>query len=883
MAMLVLTGATGLSLNEGEAATITVALDEAPAGPVNVSIGHTDPALRPTIGHLEFDEDTWDVPQSVVLPARDVPDNRVVQILLNLRGAGEYQDLSFDVSLFTRSGQGIIYTPLSPSVAEEMSVVVSVHLGARPSGDATVVATLDNASLGALDVSSLMFTRQNWDTPQDITFTAAATDTVYTDATAYLTLLGDGGGLVACEIVPITIENDDEDPGTLSLVLDKTAVTLAPNSTASFRVWLSEKPTVDINVGAEIAAGDTGFRASPVSLRFTPDNWQSPQSFIVESEPNSEGTTGTLNIVTTGRRFSATVSVTINSGDITRVDTRYILAAMEPDPPSSDSTLTPTGWSVERPRATDTLAVYQIVRTVTLRNSLYYSATAWVVSEVAAAGSEPAEEPDSPGSTGLTPAQEALLLPTFPDAGSRNDKVAKFDGDTLGWEADAGAAGSTDQTARDAAAAAQSTADAALPKSGGTMTGKITLDGAPTANLHAATKAYVDSNAGGGTDQTARDAAAAAQSTANSARTTARAALPKSGGTMTGKITLDGAPSADLHAATKKYVDDGIESGSLFLTSVYADALSGINRAANTWHRLTVSAAPSESDLLLVDIFDGSANPSFRREGTLITWGDIPEFSIGNSGTPNAGVSSLAFASLQPLPDGPPAAYDPMLMGCYLARETLSGQERTLYFYHTTAANVGLRIRKVNGGAGQKGEKGDKGDPGASGSNFVSLSDTPSAYTGEGGKFVAVNSGASALEFVDAPSGGGNGGSGASWVELFDDAGTVTRTDDTWHTLTLSEAPQNNDLIHVLVTIPHGTVVARRPIPPVRWRDIPVATGTLSASSNHVSSTFGWSQNVNSSSLTEVAINRSNSSTELRVWFGRPDNVQFKIAALRVG
>lgn len=38
--------------------------------------------------------------------------------------------------------------------------------------------------------------------------------------------------------------------------------------------------------------------------------------------------------------------------------------------------------------------------------------------------------------------------------------------------------------------------------------------------------------------------------------TTADAALPRAGGTMTGKITLDGAPTADLHAATKKYVDD---------------------------------------------------------------------------------------------------------------------------------------------------------------------------------------------------------------------------------------------------------------------------------------------------------------------------------------
>jgi hypothetical protein len=42
-----------------------------------------------------------------------------------------------------------------------------------------------------------------------------------------------------------------------------------------------------------------------------------------------------------------------------------------------------------------------------------------------------------------------------------------------------------------AAAAAQATADAALPKAGGTMTGKIVLDGDPTANLHPATRQYV--------------------------------------------------------------------------------------------------------------------------------------------------------------------------------------------------------------------------------------------------------------------------------------------------------------------------------------------------------------------------------------------------------
>lgn len=37
---------------------------------------------------------------------------------------------------------------------------------------------------------------------------------------------------------------------------------------------------------------------------------------------------------------------------------------------------------------------------------------------------------------------------------------------------------------------------------------------------------------------------------------------------------------------------------------------------------------------------------------------------------------------------------------------------------------------------------------------FTDLSDVPSDYTSHGGKYVAVNSGATALEFVDAPGGG---------------------------------------------------------------------------------------------------------------------------------
>lgn len=95
------------------------------------------------------------------------------------------------------------------------------------------------------------------------------------------------------------------------------------------------------------------------------------------------------------------------------------------------------------------------------------------------------------------------------------------------------------KTNADAAAAAQTTANAALPKAGGTMTSYITLNGDPTSALHAATKQYTDTF------------------------------LNKSGGTMTGHITLHASPSSANHAATKGYVDSAIAGSVSGVASIY--------------------------------------------------------------------------------------------------------------------------------------------------------------------------------------------------------------------------------------------------------------------------------------------------------------------------
>ena len=105
---------------------------------------------------------------------------------------------------------------------------------------------------------------------------------------------------------------------------------------------------------------------------------------------------------------------------------------------------------------------------------------------------------------------------------------------------------------------------------------KITNLGTPTSNTDASTKAYVDTSIANlisgapSTLDTLDEIAAALNDTANFSDTV----VLKSGSTMTGALTLSGAPTVDLHAATKLYVDNVAGSATAAAASATAAAAS---------------------------------------------------------------------------------------------------------------------------------------------------------------------------------------------------------------------------------------------------------------------------------------------------------------------
>jgi hypothetical protein len=65
---------------------------------------------------------------------------------------------------------------------------------------------------------------------------------------------------------------------------------------------------------------------------------------------------------------------------------------------------------------------------------------------------------------------------------------------------------------------------------------------------------------------------------------TANAALPKAGGTMTGNLVLDADPTASLQAATKQYVDTIAAAGIHYHTPARVEAPANFTLNLRQWH-----------------------------------------------------------------------------------------------------------------------------------------------------------------------------------------------------------------------------------------------------------------------------------------------------------
>lgn len=169
------------------------------------------------------------------------------------------------------------------------------------------------------------------------------------------------------------------------------------------------------------------------------------------------------------------------------------------------------------------------------------------------------------------------------------------------------------------AATAQSTADAALPKAGGTMTGaiamgnnKITGLGTPTAAADAATKDYVDNVSAGINIHEAVVAATTGTISGTYAAGSTTANPPGDGGTgvgatityaATGTTTLD--TSVTLALYDRVLVKDGVTTGAAGTTSSIANGVYVVTTAGTTGVATVLTRATDADNSIFGDLSAG--------------------------------------------------------------------------------------------------------------------------------------------------------------------------------------------------------------------------------------------------------------------------------------
>ena len=288
---------TSLDIGEGGSAVYTVVLDSQPTGEVTIAIsGIAGTGLSVDDGTvLMFNAQDWSTAQTVTVTAQQ--DDDAVDVTATLvhdvtsADDSDYDGLTADrvvvaVSDDDAVGVSVSETSLEVEVGESDDYTVVLHT--RPTGDVTVDIGGLNGTYLSGDRTDLVFTRQNWDTPQTVTVTleqdpaAGGVDKVAITHTVSSAADGQYDGLIAAGVTVTVL-----DPDTARMIATPRQLTVDEGSVSSYEVVLDSQPTTDVTVKIINDYLTSGFRVNPASLTFTPQDWSTPRT--VEVSGRSDG------------------------------------------------------------------------------------------------------------------------------------------------------------------------------------------------------------------------------------------------------------------------------------------------------------------------------------------------------------------------------------------------------------------------------------------------------------------------------------------------------------------------------------------------------------------------------------------------------------------
>lgn len=327
---------TGLTTSEGgESDEFTVVLGNVPSGNVIIPISSLDPeeglvssgvnTENPEVPieplemiEIVFTPSNWDIPQAVTVTGvdDDIEDgDQSYTIAVGPAvspGNDDYDGLDApDVSVTNKEFSIIISATELRTTEAGVSDEFTVVLGRRPTADVIIPIMSSNINEGLvstdapdsepMEMLDLVFTPENWDTPQTVIVTGVDNpDEIENADVEYSITIGpavsdDGNynGQALPDIQAINIDLDSPpppgDPGVIIReTASSTAVTAIPSTdvtegvtTDTYEVVLNSPPMDNVDVEITIVISDEQTITAPDILSFTADNWSIPQIVVV--------------------------------------------------------------------------------------------------------------------------------------------------------------------------------------------------------------------------------------------------------------------------------------------------------------------------------------------------------------------------------------------------------------------------------------------------------------------------------------------------------------------------------------------------------------------------------------------------------------------------
>ncbi len=287
--------ASGLITTEaGGTATFTVKLTSQPAANVTVALSSSNPAegtVSPT--SLVFTAANWNVAQTVTVTGVDdsVADGNVAYSIFTAPATSTDPNYAgkdaADVSVTNSDNDvvGFTVTPSSGLVTTEGggTATFTVRLNSQPTGDVTVGLTSSDTAEGTVSPSALTFTSGNWNTPQTVTVTGID-DAIADGSKGYSVVtaaaVSADPNYSGQNPTDVTVTNSDNDVVGFTVTPTSGLTTTEAGGTASFTVKLNSQPTANVSIGLSSGTPAEG-TVLPVSLTFTPGNWNVDQTVTV--------------------------------------------------------------------------------------------------------------------------------------------------------------------------------------------------------------------------------------------------------------------------------------------------------------------------------------------------------------------------------------------------------------------------------------------------------------------------------------------------------------------------------------------------------------------------------------------------------------------------